>query len=544
MSYVSEEAKTAFAWRVGVLGAVCLFLQLFVPFIFFFTAFMIPMGTGIRMDRFDSAFFFNGSTYIVTNHMEAAPFQGREEHELVISRLDGEDLVRVASLENLPLEYASTSSIAEHEGKVWLFFSEGYVTFDGKEVSAFEPMEELGATPIAEEWKGDLVVLTYQDPDYRLIRRSQGRWLDPMPIDLNDKYKTRSECCGHFLIGRGDLLYFFRSYQGKLYYRWMSDSGLTEWTRVNGASYSAEAGADRQGLFIIETSADREGPFRSKISLMRLRDGEWTEPVEQEQRGMLTDIHTAVDEEGRAHIFGQSFMFMDFRTMMYTIEGDRIADPIKIGASGFPFFGKMMLLPYIGAYLVPILTTLIMAIGATIFMGRYRTGSHPTAAGPVPYASVLRRAVAQIVDLMIVNIPFAVLAAVLYKAGSEKIFTIMEEHFVFMLLGFFAFLGLFFIWGILYFTIPEGLWGLTPGKMLVKIRVLGEDMRPCGIGRALLRNILKIVDGFFNFLVGIIVVAFTENWQRVGDLVARTIVIHEKQASHLPHSPAQPAQDN
>jgi len=43
--------------------------------------------------------------------------------------------------------------------------------------------------------------------------------------------------------------------------------------------------------------------------------------------------------------------------------------------------------------------------------------------------------------------------------------------------------------------------------------------------RALLRNLLKVVDGFFNFMVGILLVALTENWQRVGDLAARTIVI-------------------
>ncbi len=30
---------------------------------------------------------------------------------------------------------------------------------------------------------------------------------------------------------------------------------------------------------------------------------------------------------------------------------------------------------------------------------------------------------------------------------------------------------------------------------------------------------------FFNFMVGVIIVAFTENWQRVGDKAARTIVV-------------------
>jgi uncharacterized RDD family membrane protein YckC len=39
------------------------------------------------------------------------------------------------------------------------------------------------------------------------------------------------------------------------------------------------------------------------------------------------------------------------------------------------------------------------------------------------------------------------------------------------------------------------------------------------------RNLLKFVDGFFYFLVGILLVALTENRQRLGDLAARTVVV-------------------
>lgn len=43
-----------------------------------------------------------------------------------------------------------------------------------------------------------------------------------------------------------------------------------------------------------------------------------------------------------------------------------------------------------------------------------------------------------------------------------------------------------------------------------------------------MRNALKFVDGFFNYMVGILIVALTENWQRVGDMAARTVVIQAK----------------
>ena len=71
----------------------------------------------------------------------------------------------------------------------------------------------------------------------------------------------------------------------------------------------------------------------------------------------------------------------------------------------------------------------------------------------------------------------------------------------------------------------EGTVGRTPGKWILGIKVVGTDLRPCGFGRALIRNVLKFVDGFFNFMVGVLVVAFNENWQRVGDMAARTVVL-------------------
>ncbi|HHP7236475.1 MAG TPA: RDD family protein [Desulfobacterales bacterium] len=74
-------------------------------------------------------------------------------------------------------------------------------------------------------------------------------------------------------------------------------------------------------------------------------------------------------------------------------------------------------------------------------------------------------------------------------------------------------------------SVLEGEKGITSGKWVAGIRVLGTDLRPCGVGRALVCNLLKMVDGFFNFMVGIMVAALSENWQRVGDMAARTVVI-------------------
>jgi uncharacterized RDD family membrane protein YckC len=59
------------------------------------------------------------------------------------------------------------------------------------------------------------------------------------------------------------------------------------------------------------------------------------------------------------------------------------------------------------------------------------------------------------------------------------------------------------------------------------------ELAPCGFARALLRSLLLLVDGFvfvdgfLNFGFGALVIACTANRQRIGDMAARTIVVHE-----------------
>lgn len=73
----------------------------------------------------------------------------------------------------------------------------------------------------------------------------------------------------------------------------------------------------------------------------------------------------------------------------------------------------------------------------------------------------------------------------------------------------------------------QGLAGWTPGKLVTGIRTVGEDGRAPGIGRAAVRWLLWIADGFPYFLplVGFIVGLTTVGHRRVGDMVAKTFVV-------------------
>lgn len=82
-------------------------------------------------------------------------------------------------------------------------------------------------------------------------------------------------------------------------------------------------------------------------------------------------------------------------------------------------------------------------------------------------------------------------------------------------------------WG--YFTLFEGLWhGQTPGKRILKIRVIKDSGRSINFFEALTRNLVRIVDMQLLYLVGCIAMMCNREQKRLGDLAAGTIVIHER----------------
>lgn len=85
-----------------------------------------------------------------------------------------------------------------------------------------------------------------------------------------------------------------------------------------------------------------------------------------------------------------------------------------------------------------------------------------------------------------------------------------------------------------YFAVFEWWWdGQTPGKRLMKLRVIREDGRPITLWEAIARNLLRIFDAIPGFVIpiysiGLIVVFLSNRDQRVGDLFAGTVVIRER----------------
>jgi uncharacterized RDD family membrane protein YckC len=83
-------------------------------------------------------------------------------------------------------------------------------------------------------------------------------------------------------------------------------------------------------------------------------------------------------------------------------------------------------------------------------------------------------------------------------------------------------------WG--YYSLFEAFWnGQTPGKRLLKIRVIKDSGRQITLFEALARNLIRVIDilpGFY--LVGVITMMCNREQKRLGDMVAGTIVVHER----------------
>ena len=85
-------------------------------------------------------------------------------------------------------------------------------------------------------------------------------------------------------------------------------------------------------------------------------------------------------------------------------------------------------------------------------------------------------------------------------------------------------------WG--YFVLFETLWsGQTPGKRIMKLRVVREDGRPVRFFEVFVRNLIRFVIDFQpipSYAVGVVTIIFSGRSKRVGDFVAGTVVVKER----------------
>jgi uncharacterized RDD family membrane protein YckC len=124
-----------------------------------------------------------------------------------------------------------------------------------------------------------------------------------------------------------------------------------------------------------------------------------------------------------------------------------------------------------------------------------------------------RRAVAIIIDMIVLGILGWILALGMGGATSDG----------FNLSGAPAFI--WFLIALAYYVVMEVQMGGSLGKLALGLRVVKEGGEKLDWQASIIRNILRIVDGFFFYLVGAIIVWTSKKKQRLGDIVAHTLVV-------------------
>jgi uncharacterized RDD family membrane protein YckC len=171
--------------------------------------------------------------------------------------------------------------------------------------------------------------------------------------------------------------------------------------------------------------------------------------------------------------------------------------------------------------------------------------------GVDPTRVVTRRAAAFFVDaLLIALIPLVtvvVVGNVRVRRGDcpnplpngRECFHLRENAFVVDSRVFIWFFLLLVVLYLITFVLVQGLTGASPGKALLRIRVIDEDGGHPGFVRSAIRAFAWFVDGLTLLLpVALWLAWFTPGHRRVGDFAARTYVV--RHGAVAPHAGSRP----
>jgi uncharacterized RDD family membrane protein YckC len=142
----------------------------------------------------------------------------------------------------------------------------------------------------------------------------------------------------------------------------------------------------------------------------------------------------------------------------------------------------------------------------------------------LPLAGVGARGLAALVDLLAVFFCWMV-GLFLYSIWGDLLGRWQGLSWAGQLLMVGAILAAGWGWDVAW----EVAWnGQTPGKRALGLRVVRLDGAPVGLPESLVRNALRVLELPLGYAPAVLAVAFSARRQRLGDLVAGTLVVQER----------------
>ncbi len=392
-----------------------------------------------------------------------------------------------------------------------LFLSKGnYRIYDGSRWTEVQS-EAIGKDPKGVLSPAGVYVLSGTDSGQRLSLIATGAAIDiPLPADYLAWYKCEQCPCAKLVRYAGRLCLFWK---GKDTISWTMWDGHA-WAPTSTSPYAGgyEVAADDRNLYLFY----REGEgLERRLTYYALSNGAWTGPMDLPVKGSFTNWDAFI-QQGKLKLFLQQFT----TNTLYTVEKDTLVDPVRLKG---PFSPTEMVVRTVLWSAGMAALSFLFVLGVSALIRRFKKRIWREEATEYEFASLFRRFVALMIDKILLFIPPALVIAFFFKKMDE----LADDPLYFMAPIFSAF-ALFFVGSFLYHALLEGLYAQTLGKRLCGIRVLKADFSPCGLGAGFLRNLMRIADAFLYYLVAVIALAASSKWQRVGDLVADTVVVSVK----------------
>jgi uncharacterized RDD family membrane protein YckC len=248
-------------------------------------------------------------------------------------------------------------------------------------------------------------------------------------------------------------------------------------------------------------------------------DGTWQRFFET-RAGVVSSL--AAFDQGDGRRFLLAIEGMPGAVAVHEVAGAEIARSTKLTSSAeLERMRRANALSW-ASNLAALLTPIALLLALAGALRRHRIAGYEAGGRAAVFAPLWRRCAAGAIDVILAFGPAA--AAIV----GAFVVSDMQEEGAAAMLRWTGWIGLACLWSLLWLfalALAEGRFGTSPGKRLLGLRVLGVDLAPCGFGRALLRNVLELVDAVFGYAVGLGLIALTPNQQRLGDLAARTVVV-------------------
>jgi uncharacterized RDD family membrane protein YckC len=488
---------------LGVAGLIGIYIFSFLIMVYspgwLFNLFPFPSFS-------ESVVGFKGNLYLFskTVNFKGSGFENPPEEKMMMKVFDGKSISGQQEVQKF-------ASLCPTEDKIYFFDKGVYRTFDGKSWEVFKN-SAIGENPkgaVAPE--GVYVLSTMRKrPFLKLISGNEVKEI-PFP---DDEMREKIYICSSKILWSANELYLFYKNEDDLLC-----------SRYNGKNWSQPDRFEDKGTYKVLSFKDSILLFqmdfrnRQKVTLRIYSKGVWSEPKTFKIPGgsFHFNLIPAVFAE-RPILYRQGF----FSEKYYFVDEGQVSGPFRTSR---PFLFSLGVRKIILITAASTAVYFLLAFLLSAFVGRFKLKRWRADSREVEFASLWRRFLANYIDTAILMAPFATPLYLLFRNDA-----FFDSPFRFFALTLLSMLSMLVI-GFLYFSLLEGTWGKTIGKKICGIAVLKDNFTICTLSKGFLRNLLRIVDFFFYYWVGLVTAVATMKWQRLGDIVAETVVVRDRRAA-------------